>query len=170
MRVIAGSARGLRLAAPKIHERDRSATRSRSLCSGSSGAAVGARVLDLYAGSGAIGIEALSRGASHATFVERGRPAVAVIRENLERTSLTDRAEIHAASVETFLERTVEDPWDVAVLDPPYAERTLGLPLEELRPHLRPGRWSWSSTSGAQLCSRPATWWSPAAGDSAKRH
>ena len=114
---------------------------------------VGARVLDLYAGSGAIGIEALSRGASHATFVERGRPAVAVIRENLERTSLTDRAEIHAASVETFLERTVEDPWDVAVLDPPYAERTLDLPLEELRPHLRPGALVVVKHFGAQLCS-----------------
>ena len=171
MRVIAGSARGLRLAAPKDpRTRPISDKVKESLFGVIGSRVVGARVLDLYAGSGAIGIEALSRGASLATFVERGRPTVAVIRENLERTGLAERAEIHAVSVESFLGRATEGSWDIAVLDPPYAERTLDVPLERLRPHLRPGRWSWSSISGGRRCRRPANWRSPAAGDSAKRH
>jgi 16S rRNA (guanine966-N2)-methyltransferase len=140
MRVIAGSARGLRLAAPKDpRTRPISDKVKESLFGVIGSRVVDARVLDLYAGSGAIGIEALSRGASLATFVERGRPAVAVIRENLERTGLAERAEIHAVAVEAFLGRAVDAGWDIVVLDPPYAERTLDVPLERLRPHLRPG-------------------------------
>jgi 16S rRNA (guanine966-N2)-methyltransferase len=140
MRVIAGSARGLRLTAPRDpRTRPISDKVKESLFGVIAIRVVDARVLDLYAGSGAIGIEALSRGAARAAFVERGRPAVAVIRENLERTGLGDRAEIHAVAVEAFLDRAPATRWDVAILDPPYAERTLDLPLERLRPHLAPG-------------------------------
>lgn len=140
MRVIAGSARGLRLAAPKDPRTRPISDKVKESLFGTIGDRVlDARVLDLYAGSGAIGIEALSRGAASATFVERARPAVAVIRENLVRTGLGEAAEIRAQSVEAFLTATAEPPWDLAVLDPPYAERTLDLPLERLRPHLAPG-------------------------------
>ena len=140
MRVIAGSARGLRLAAPKDPRTRPISDKVKESLFGMIGDRVlEARVLDLYAGSGAIGIEALSRGAASATFVERARPPVAVIRENLARTGLGEAAEIHAQSVEAFLAATTEPPWDLAVLDPPYAERTLDLPLERLRPHLAPG-------------------------------
>jgi 16S rRNA (guanine966-N2)-methyltransferase len=140
MRVIAGSARGLRLAAPKDpRTRPISDKVKESLFGAIGERVVGARVLDLYAGSGAIGIEALSRGAASATFVERARPVVAVIRENLARTGLGATAEIHAQSVGAFLAATAGPLWDLAVLDPPYAERTLDVPLERLRPHLAPG-------------------------------
>jgi 16S rRNA (guanine966-N2)-methyltransferase len=140
MRVIAGVARGHRLVAPKDAQTRPISDKAKESLFGALGERVaGARFLDLYAGSGAIGIEALSRGAGHATFVERARPAVAVIRENLARTGLTGQATIEPRAVESFLAATRAGPWDVVVLDPPYAERTLDLPLDRLRPHLAPG-------------------------------
>jgi len=140
MRVIAGSARGQVLVAPKDRLTRPISDRVKEALFGSIGARIlDARVLDLYAGSGAIGIEALSRGAAMATFVERGRAAVAAIRENLERTKLGDRADVHAADVLAFLSSGTDLVWEVVVLDPPYAERTLDLPLERLIPHLAPG-------------------------------
>jgi 16S rRNA (guanine966-N2)-methyltransferase len=159
MRVIAGTARGVRLAAPKDPRTRPISDKVKESLFGSLGdRVVGARVLDLYAGSGAVGIEALSRGATHATFVERGRPAVAVIRENLARTGLADDATVHAGAVEGFLSTTQTGPWDVVLLDPPYAERTLDLPLDRLRPHLAPGAvvvvkhfWRTPMPAGTQL-------------------
>jgi 16S rRNA (guanine966-N2)-methyltransferase len=140
MRVIAGTARGLRLAAPKdLQTRPISDKVKESLFGSIGERIVEARVLDLYAGSGAIGIEALSRGAASATFVERAQPAVRVIRENLERTGLAEQAVVESRAVEVFLGTTTAGPWDVVVLDPPYAERTLDLPLDRLRAHLAPG-------------------------------
>jgi 16S rRNA (guanine(966)-N(2))-methyltransferase RsmD len=138
MRVIAGSASGLRLAAPKDPLTRPISDKVKESLFGTLGERVlGARFLDLYAGSGAIGIEALSRGAEHATFVEHARTAITVIRENLERTGLAERADVHARKVEAFLADATAT-WDIAVLDPPYAERTLDLPLERLRPRLAP--------------------------------
>jgi 16S rRNA (guanine966-N2)-methyltransferase len=140
MRVIAGTARGLRLAAPRDPQTRPISDKVKESLFGALGERVAdARFLDLYAGTGAIGIEALSRGAAHATFVERARPAVAVIRENLVRTGMGERATVEARSVEAFLGATTAGPWDVAVLDPPYAERTLDVPLDRLRAHLAPG-------------------------------
>lgn len=140
MRVIAGTASGHRLATPRDPRTRPISDRVKESLFGVLGErVVDARVLDLYAGSGAIGIEALSRGAIHATFVERARPAVAIIRDNLARTNLSQRATVRAGAVESFLATTSAGPWDVVVLDPPYAERTLDLPLERLRPHLAPG-------------------------------
>jgi 16S rRNA (guanine(966)-N(2))-methyltransferase RsmD len=92
MRVIAGVARGVPLAAPRDRGTRPITDRVKETLFGILGERVlEARVVDLYAGSGAIGIEALSRGASHATFVERNRQAVGVIGSNLERTGLADR-------------------------------------------------------------------------------
>ncbi len=81
----------------------------------------GAPVIDLFAGSGALGIEALSRGAAHAHFVEKDRLAIATIRDNLEALGLTGRATVLRADVWRFLEETLGAPWDVALADPPYA-------------------------------------------------
>jgi 16S rRNA (guanine966-N2)-methyltransferase len=140
MRVIAGSARGRQLVAPRDRRTRPISDRVKEALFGSIGARIlDARVLDLYAGSGAIGIEALSRGAASATFVEHARQAVAAIRDNLERTGLTDRAEVQVKDVAAFLAATREPAWDVVILDPPYAERTLDPPLEGLVPHLAPG-------------------------------
>jgi 16S rRNA (guanine966-N2)-methyltransferase len=79
------------------------------------------RVLDLYAGTGSIGIEALSRGASHVDFVEQNAAACAVIRANLEHTRFTAQARIHPMPVTSFVSRG-EPPYDFVVLDPPYAD------------------------------------------------
>jgi 16S rRNA (guanine966-N2)-methyltransferase len=80
-------------------------------------------VLDLYAGTGALGIEALSRGADHAVFVERSPGAVAAIKENLGRTRLADRADVVTQGVPRFVisdDKSV-GPFDLVLLDPPYA-------------------------------------------------
>jgi 16S rRNA (guanine966-N2)-methyltransferase len=125
MRVVAGVARGLRLVAPEgegtrpTSDRVREATFN---ALGSMGALDGATVLDLFAGSGALGIEALSRGAATATFVETDRAALRAVRTNLETTGLGDLAEVVARPAERFLAAAVAEGrrWDVAVLDPPY--------------------------------------------------
>src|SRR5919202_1903154 len=77
------------------------------------------RVLDLFAGSGALCIEALSRGARSAEFIEQDRDAVRVIQANLRSTGLEDRARVHQAPVEVALRR-VQAPLDLVLLDPPY--------------------------------------------------
>jgi 16S rRNA (guanine(966)-N(2))-methyltransferase RsmD len=77
----------------------------------------GAVFLDAYAGTGAVGIEALSRGASRCVFVEKNRAAVEVIRENLATLGLANRAEVFTGKVATVLERVTAD---IVFLDPPY--------------------------------------------------
>ncbi|HEY8447092.1 MAG TPA: 16S rRNA (guanine(966)-N(2))-methyltransferase RsmD [Thermomicrobiales bacterium] len=89
------------------------------------------RVLDLYAGTGSIGIEALSRGASWADFVEQSSAACRVIRANLQHTKFTDRSRVHQMTVAAFLQRD-EEPYDLIILDPPYADPDILPTLEKL--------------------------------------
>jgi 16S rRNA (guanine(966)-N(2))-methyltransferase RsmD len=144
MRVIAGVARGVPLAAPRDRGTRPITDRVKETLFGILGERVlDARVVDLYAGSGAIGIEALSRGASHATFVERNRQAVGVIGSNLERTGLADRATVRPMDVMRFLASASASAaqgsaYDLALLDPPYQERAILAPLEGLVPLLAP--------------------------------
>lgn len=131
MRVVAGSARGRRLSVPPGADVRPTTDRVRGAvfnALGSLGAIEGARVLDLFAGSGALGIEALSRGAAHATFVEPDRRARRCIEDNLAATGLVDRARVVGRTAEAFLAGTgpaevgaTADRWDLALLDPPYA-------------------------------------------------
>jgi 16S rRNA (guanine966-N2)-methyltransferase len=79
------------------------------------------RVLDLFAGSGGFGIEALSRGARFADFVEQDRDAARIIDSNLRGTDLVDRARVHVAPIEVALGR-LDGPFDVVFADPPYAD------------------------------------------------
>ncbi|MGH2445895.1 MAG: 16S rRNA (guanine(966)-N(2))-methyltransferase RsmD [Candidatus Limnocylindria bacterium] len=140
MRVIAGIARGVPLAAPRDRATRPITDRVKETLFGILGDRVSeSRVLDLYAGSGAIGIEALSRGAASVDFVERNRGALAVLRANLERTRLGQHARVHPTEVERFLGAATEGPWDLAILDPPYEERAMVAPLRALGPHLAPG-------------------------------
>ena len=93
-------------------------------------------VLDLYAGSGALGIEALSRGASWADFVESGSGACGAISGNLARTKLASRAKVHCVPVrralsEVYLGR-LAIPYDIVFMDPPYADPVVPEVLEEL--------------------------------------
>lgn len=126
-RVIAGSARGIRLQAPGEGTRPFGDRVKQTLFAILDPDLPGARVLDLFAGSGAAGIEALSRGAAAATFVERDRSAVKVIEANLERTRLGDRARVERSEALAWLAREApaEHAWDIVVLDPPYAEPDL---------------------------------------------
>jgi 16S rRNA (guanine966-N2)-methyltransferase len=122
VRVVAGSARGRRLTTPAGEGTRPTADRVREAtfnALGSLGVVEGARVLDLFAGSGAMGIEALSRGAAWATFVDRDPRALAAVRANLDATGLGDRAEVVRAEAGRWLGGAGR--FDLAVLDPPYA-------------------------------------------------
>jgi 16S rRNA (guanine966-N2)-methyltransferase len=88
-------------------------------------------VLDLYAGSGALGIEALSRGSEFADFVESNARAREAIRENLRRTGFGDRAAIHALRVGLALS-TFTNPYDLILLDPPYDDASVPDVLEAI--------------------------------------
>jgi 16S rRNA (guanine966-N2)-methyltransferase len=89
------------------------------------------RVLDLYAGSGALGIEALSRGAQWADFVEADPAARRALEANLRRTRLADRARVHALTAAAAIS-TWQEPYDLILLDPPYADPTIPAILEAL--------------------------------------
>jgi 16S rRNA (guanine966-N2)-methyltransferase len=121
MRVIAGEARGTRLVRAPAGVRPVSDRVREGLFSSLGARVEGARVLDLYAGTGAVGIEALSRGAEEAVFVDRSPPALVAVRENLARTGLAERAAVQRFDVRTFLERA-SDPrgYDIVFMDPPY--------------------------------------------------
>jgi 16S rRNA (guanine966-N2)-methyltransferase len=86
---------------------------------------VGANVLDLFAGAGSVGIEALSRGAERVVFVERDRGAAAVITRNLDATGLSDRAALVKGDAEIFTDRVPRAAFDVIMVDPPFSA---GLP------------------------------------------
>jgi 16S rRNA (guanine966-N2)-methyltransferase len=123
MRVIAGKAKGLRLKKPAVrHLRPTS-----DLVRGAifdilvSLEVDSTRVLDLYAGSGALGIEALSRGAQWCDFVEQDRAACAIIRENLALAGFQERGRVHCLLVEKALDR-LEGPYDLVLMDPPYED------------------------------------------------
>jgi 16S rRNA (guanine966-N2)-methyltransferase len=123
VRVVAGSAKGRRLVAPAGRETRPTSDRVREAVFNSLhslGVVDGARALDLFAGSGALGVEALSRGAQHCTFVEQARPALEAIRANLAATGLADRATVVASDVLSWLARTRPEV-DLAMADPPYA-------------------------------------------------
>ena len=133
-RIVGGAAGGRRLAVPSGRDTRPTSDRARealfSALEAMTGGLAGARVLDLYAGSGAVGLEALSRGAAHVLLVEQGARAVRVIRENIEAIGLPG-AVLAAGTVERVLARGPApaggqdgadgDRYDVVFADPPYA-------------------------------------------------
>lgn len=122
MRVVAGSRGGRRLSAPPGHGTRPTSDRVREAVFSSLGDRVPrAHVLDLYAGTGALGIEALSRGAATATFVEEDRRTTEVIRRNLAELDLRDRAVVVRGSCATFCRAPAGGPFGLVLMDPPYA-------------------------------------------------
>lgn len=90
------------------------------------------RVLDLYAGTGGIGIEALSRGAAWVDFVEQNAAAAKVIRENLASTGFAGHGQVHQVPVATFLLGRASTPYDFVIMDPPYADPAIIPTLERV--------------------------------------
>jgi len=126
MRVTGGLAKGARLQTLRGPETRPTADQVRKAIFDILGPQVeGARVLDLFAGTGALGIEALSREAAEAMFVESGRQACSVILANLDATGSRARGVVKRGDVERVLSRPPKEPYDLAFLDPPY-ERGLG--------------------------------------------
>jgi 16S rRNA (guanine966-N2)-methyltransferase len=128
VRVIAGTAKGARLATVPGGTRPLSDRAREGLFSSLGSEVAGAQVLDLFCGTGAVGIEALSRGADHATLVDIAPAAIAAVRDNLRRTGLHERATVSRADARRLDPRSLTRPtsvtpagFDLVFLDPPYA-------------------------------------------------
>ena len=122
MRVITGKAKGISLNTPAgMLTRPTSDRVKEALFSIIQFDVPGARVLDLFGGTGQLGIEALSRGANHAVFVDAREEACKLIRDNLRKTKLFDDATVVRADYKEYLLRC-KDSFNIVILDPPYAE------------------------------------------------
>lgn len=133
MRVITGTAKGRRLKELQGMETRPTTDRVKEgIFSSIQFDIAGRTVLDLFSGTGQLGIEALSRGAVQCTFVDVRREAVQLIRENLEHTALSDRAEVLQSDYLAFLSRT-RQKYDLIFLDPPYDSEMLEKALEIIR-------------------------------------
>lgn len=126
MRISGGRFGGRRLLVPRADVRP-TADRVRESLFARLGDLAGKRVLDLFAGSGALGFEALSRGASHVTFVDRSNGALAVVRANAAALDVAARVELHRGEARSVLRRLAgKAAFDLVFVDPPYAGGTLG--------------------------------------------
>ncbi|HET8673276.1 MAG TPA: 16S rRNA (guanine(966)-N(2))-methyltransferase RsmD [Thermoleophilaceae bacterium] len=133
MRIVAGKFKGRRLSAPAGRATRPTADRVREALFSILGPLEGERVLDLFAGSGALGIEALSRGAAAAVFVDSEQRAVAAIRRNLD--ALGAEAAVHRRDALAFLRGQHDGSFDLVFLDPPYSSASeLAGALSELLP------------------------------------
>lgn len=133
MRITGGTVRGRILKVPRnadirpTTDRTREAIFSILLSAG----VVLSRCLDLYAGTGALGIEALSRGADWVDFVDRDRRCCEIIRENLKITGFNDKAKVHCGDVMKTLEK-LDGKYDTVFLDPPYADTSIGTVMDKI--------------------------------------
>ena len=140
MRVITGSARGMKLATPEgMDVRPTTEKVKESIFNIIQFDIPGARVLDLFAGSGQLGIEALSRGASYCTFVDRSAYSLEFVKQNLEHTKLaTSGAVVKNEDSLGFLRKS-KDTFDIAFLDPPYRKQIINEVLPLLVPRMSDG-------------------------------
>ena len=124
MRIIAGAYKGRNLKSPpSMNVRPTSDRLRETLFNVIAPHIEDSRFLDLCAGSGAVGIEALSRGASHATFVDRSRRSCTLIESNLELCRVPeDQQTIYCSEAGEFLRQTTSGPWDIVYFDPPYKD------------------------------------------------
>lgn len=163
MRIIAGKAGRLAIKVPSAVARPTTDFVRQAIFSILSGRVEDARVLDLFAGSGAIGLEALSRGAASCTFVDEHRQAAAVITANLAKARLEGGRVIRAEAI-AFLKRDTAT-YDLIFADPPYHKNpgdkdhiTALLSSGLLHPRLAPGGWFVAEISASQPSPAPPEW------------
>lgn len=141
LRIIAGSLKGRRLASPDWEGLRPTSDRLReTLFNVLAGRVDGARMLDAYAGTGAVGIEAISRGAAHVTFLERDPRAIDLIAENLARCGVRDGYTVLRADAVKGNQSALAEPFDVVFVDPPYAmapEAAASVVADAVRPNGR---------------------------------
>jgi len=135
MRIVAGTLRGRKIDAPTLERLRPTSDRLReTLFNVLAPRIQGARMLDGFAGSGAVGIEALSRGASHVTFIECDARAVALIEANLERCGIIDRYAIIRVRFAGSGRARITGPFDIIFLDPPYGSTELVSAIDAAEP------------------------------------
>ena len=133
MRVISGTARGRKLKPlPGLDTRPTTDKVKESMFSILQFDLEGRRVLDLFAGTGQLGIEALSCGAAHADFVDKNPQSVKIIRENLKAAGVGERAEVFAADAQQFLNPAMKGKYGIVLLDPPYGGEVLNFFLQKI--------------------------------------
>jgi 16S rRNA (guanine966-N2)-methyltransferase len=161
MRIIAGEWRGRKLVAPAGRETRPTADRTRetlfSMLASRLGNFEALRVADLYAGSGALGLEALSRGAAHATFVETDRAAIKAIDANVEALNVRDRVAVRAMSAAAL---PAAEPFDLVFADPPYelGSGTAAAQAVAQAGWLAPGGWMATETHRGDAVTPPGDW------------
>jgi len=161
MRIIAGEWRGRKLVAPAGQQTRPTADRTRetlfSMLASRIGSFEGLRVADLYAGSGALGLEALSRGAAHSTFVEIDRAALKAIETNVAALVAADRVAVRATSAATL---PAGDPFDIVFADPPYlpGSGTAVADAVAKAGWLPPGGWMAIETQRSDAVAPPDGW------------
>jgi len=141
MRIIAGEWRGRPLEAPRGTATRPTSDRAReglfSMLASRIGSFEGLKVADLFAGTGALGLEALSRGAAHCIFVEKDRAALDILGRNVDRLGARERAEVRAQAVE----HVALAPCDLILMDPPYGQGLAQPALDRASAWLAPGGW-----------------------------
>ena len=135
MRIISGEWRGRKLIAPRGDATRPTADRTRetlfNMLTSRLGSFDDLRVADLFAGSGALGLEALSRGAAHCLFVEQEKPAVDAIKANILALGARDRSKVQQGSVMSL--GPTSDPYDLLLLDPPYRTGAANVALDRMQ-------------------------------------
>ena len=161
MRIIAGEWRGRKLVAPEGRQTRPTADRTRetlfSMLASRLGSFEGLRVADLYAGSGALGLEALSRGAAHATFVENDRAALKAIDANILALGAAARISMRATSAAAL---PAADPFDLVLADPPYEPGSGSAVVAAVCKSgwLAPGGWMAVETQRGDAVAPPKGW------------
>jgi 16S rRNA (guanine966-N2)-methyltransferase len=148
MRIIAGAWRGRPLEAPPGTATRPTSDRAReglfSMLASRIGSFEGLKVADLFAGTGALGLEALSRGAAHCTFIEKDRQPLDILGRNIDRLGARERADIRAQAVE----HVSLGPCDLILMDPPYGQGLAQPALDRAAAWLAPGGWLSLETHG----------------------
>ncbi len=155
MRIIAGDWRGRTIAAPAGHGTRPTSDRAReglfSMLASRLGTFEGLRVADLFAGTGALGLEALSRGAAHCLFVEKDRVALDALRSNIDKLAAGERSEIRAGDVAHVA--PPPQPLDLVLIDPPYRTGLGRIAIERISAPgwLAGGAWASLELSGEEI-------------------